>query len=277
MSTVTAIGPALAIDGPLPLVRPHRLLSLPGVLVNDGSDRWMNGVNVYPFPEETPALWEPCSSGTYRDKSEGAGVDRPRFDAFGLYIPITCSALSIGDWREFASRAEKVLDATISHGIEEALSQGVDTSSNPYLGDAGVTVLGGGAVSAAVGLAYLEDAIGATGRGGILHATPSVITAWGELLDEVDGVLLTKNGTPVAAGSGYIGATANGSSPAAGQSYAFASGPVQVRMSETQLVAPDINGTLDTSTNDVTFRAERYALATWDTALQSAVLIDWTP
>lgn len=277
MSTVTAIGPALAIDGPLPPVRPHRLLSLPGVVQTPESDRWMNGVNVYPYPEETPALWEPCSSGTYRDKSEGQGVVSPMFTAFGLYIPITCSALSIGDWEEFAGRAETVLDATISHGVEEALSQGVDTSSNPYLGDAGVSILGGGAVSAAVGLAYLEDAIGATGRGGIIHATPAVVTAWSDMLDEVGGVLLTKNGTPVAAGSGYIGATANGSSPAAGQAYAFASGPVEVRMSETLLVAPDINGTLDTSTNDVTFRAERYALATWDTALQSAVLIDWTP
>jgi len=52
---------------------------------------------------------------------------------------------------------------------------------------------------------------------------------------------------------------------------------VQVRLSDMQMVGEDINGTLDTSLNDVTFRAEIYALAVWDTALQAAVLIDWTP
>jgi hypothetical protein len=48
-------------------------------------------------------------------------------------------------------------------------------------------------------------------------------------------------------------------------------------LSDPVLVGGDINGSLDTSNNDVTFRAERYALASWDTALQAAVLIDWTP
>jgi hypothetical protein len=43
------------------------------------------------------------------------------------------------------------------------------------------------------------------------------------------------------------------------------------------LVGDDINGTLDTSNNDLTFRAEVYALPVWDTALQAGVLIDWSP
>ena len=238
----------------------------------------MNGVNLYPYPEEVPALWEPCSTGTYRDKDTGLGVAQPRFDSFGLYIPITCSSPYVGPWREFAARAERVLEATLSHGIEEALSQGVETSANPYFGDAAVSVLGGGALTnATVALSYLEDAIGATGRGGMIHATPAIVTAWSDLLTVVDGVLLTYNGTPVVSGSGYIGASANGVAPAAGQGYAFATGPVEVRLSETMLVGPDVNGTLDTTSNDLTFRAERFALATWDTALQSAVLVDWTP
>lgn len=277
MSTVTAIGPALALDGPLPSARPFGLLTIPGVLVDGGSDRWLNGVNVYGYPEEVPELWEPCSSGTYRDKSEGAGVSQPRFDPFGMYVPITCSALSMGDWRSFASRAEMVLEATTSYGVELALSQGVVTSSNPYFGDAAVTVLGGGAVTAAVGLSWLENAIGATGRGGIIHATPAIVAAWSDFLLAENGVLRTRNGTPVAAGAGYIGASANGVAAGSGQNYAFATGPVEVRLSEITRVGEDINGTLDTSNNDVTFRAERFALADWDTALQAAVLIDWTP
>jgi hypothetical protein len=85
------------------------------------------------------------------------------------------------------------------------------------------------------------------------------------------------NGTPVSISGGYQGASANGTAAGAGTSWAFASGPVEVYVGEATLVGEDINGTLDTSNNDVTFRAERYVLAEWDTALQAAVLVDWTP
>ena len=60
---------------------------------------------------------------------------------------------------------------------------------------------------------------------------------------------------------------ANGNIPSAGTAYAFVTGPVQVRVSDPTLVGDDINGTLNTSNNDVTFRAERFVLAEWDTAL----------
>ena len=275
--SVTAVGPALDIDGPLPVSPPYSLLEIPGVLQPD-SDRWMNGVNVYGYPEETPLTWEPCATGTFRTKADGSGVLTPRFDAFGMYVPITCSAGYMGDWRDFADRAGVALNARQSFGVEEALSQGVSMSLNPFFGDANLTVLGGGAVTPVVGLAYLEEAIGATGQMGLIHATPAVVASWGFEHVETGDALRTTNGTPVASGGGYIGADpVGGSSPAAGQSWAFATGPVEVRLSDLILVGDDINGTLDTSNNDVTFRAEKYALATWDTALQVGVLIDWTP
>jgi len=274
--SVIAVGPALALDGPLPASPPYSLLKVPGVVVEDG-DRWMNGVNVDGYPSDTPSLWEPCSEGTFRTKVEGTETPMPRFDSFVVYLPITCSALSIGDVRMFQERARRALEATLSFGVEEALSQGVVMSTNPFLGDSNVTILGGGAVTPEVGLRWLEDAIGETGRAGMIHATPATVAAWEFEALETGDVLRTPNGTPVAVGGGYIGAEANGSAPGAGSAYAFASGPVQVRLSDMQMVGEDINGTLDTSLNDVTFRAEIYALAVWDTALQAAVLIDWTP
>lgn len=290
MSTITAVGPALDLDGPLPVAPPYSLLSIPGVLIaGDAAGRWMNGVNVYGYPEDPPSTWEPCSSGTFRQKDEGGDQPLPRFDPFVIYSAISCSSLSIGDWRDFAGRAEKVLDATQSFGIEDALSQGVVTSSNPFFGDGDASILAGGAaVAPDVGIAYLENAIGATGRAGMIHIVPAVASYLGyNLFREIDPdgsegsgdeFLSTGSGTHVAVGGGYIGADpVGGASPAAGQSWAFATGPIQVRLSEMQLVGDDINGVLDTSNNDVTFRAEKYALAIWDTALQAAVLIDWTP
>lgn len=274
--SITAVGPALAIDGPLPAAPPFSLISIPGVLVGDG-DRWMNGVNVDGYPSDVPSLWEPCSTGTYRTKDEGGDLPQPRFDPIVAYEPITCSAIGMSDWRSFALRAERVLQATISFAVEEALSQGVILSTNPFFADANLDILSGAAVTPAVGLSYLEDAIAETGRAGIIHATPGTVAAWDDI--QVDGgVLRTINGTPIASGGGYIGADpVAGDTAAAGQAWAFASGPVQVRLSDVILVGEDINGTLDTSSNDVTFRAEIYALPVWDTALQAGILIDWSP
>ena len=53
----------------------------------------------------------------------------------------------------------------------------------------------------------------------------------------------------------------------------YATGPVEVRLGEVAVM--DIKEVLDRSNNDVTFRAERYVLVTWDTQLQAAILVDW--
>lgn len=273
MATFTAAGVRLDLDGPRPVAPPHSLVSTPGVLVSEDAGRWLNGVNIVGYPDEVPSLWEPCSEGTFRVKDEGSDRPQATFDAFVCYIPVTCSTFG---WSDLQAQAEAVLEATYSQGVEQGLSQGIAGSANPYFGDTGLTALGGGAVSAAVGLSYLEDAIGETGRGGVIHATPAVVSAL-----EADKLgngeaLVTANGTPIVSGGGYIGTDPDSeASPAAGQSWVFATGPVEVRLGP--LVITDLAETLDRSDNTVTFRAERYVLATWDTALQSGVLVDWSP
>jgi hypothetical protein len=277
MSTFTAIGPALDLNGPPPVAPEHRLLSVPGV-VQGVADRELNGVNVWGYPEDTPSLWEPCSTGTYRVKGEDSLWSQPRFDSFVAYLPISCSTITASP-EVFADRAEAALRATLSFGIEQALAQGVDGSANPFFGDTNLTQLGGGAVSAQAGLNYLENAIGETGRQGMIHATPGTVSAWNyvNLLQEGD-VLRTANGTPVVSGGGYINtdpAGLTGSDPTVGQEWAFATGPVHVYLADSPGL--DVPEYVDRENNLIIYRAERYVLATWDTALQSGVLIDWTP
>ena len=292
--SITAIGPALNVDGPLPVAPEHGLLTIPGV-VDQSVDRWMNGVNVWGYPEGVPALWEPCSAGTNRTKDDTTDQSVPRFDAFGFYVPMVCSAMNIrdagGDWQAFAGRAAKVLKATASFAVAKALSQGVQFSANPFLADGNVSNLNSGAaVKPESAIAFLENAIGATGRQGLIHLTPGVAGYLGYNLlrecdpdgvdDSGDEYLETINGTPVAADGGYIGAAThgfNGSAPGAGNDWAFATGPVKVFLSPFELVAPDLMQSMDQLTNDVVVRAEGYALAMWDTALQAAVKVDYTP
>lgn len=281
MSSMT-FGPPVMIEGPLPVAPPRSLLTVPGVLQDDGDSRWMNGAAIWGYPEGQPDTWDPCSSGTFEVKSDESTFSTPDFAAFVAYLPITCSSFSLAqDPEGFAERAEIALDATISFAVEKALARGIPMSTNPYLADAAVTFPGGTtAVSPSVGLAYLEQAIGDTARKGMIHATPAVVTTWFGTFplfqSEVGSALYTPNGTPVVSGGGYKGATPFGQTPAAtGQSWVYATGPVRAFLAEEPTL--NIKDVLDRSNNDVTFRAERYALVEWDTALQAAVLIDWTP
>lgn len=290
MTTFTAVGPALDLDGPLPVAPEHGLLqtlqSMPGMVVTD-NNRVFNGVNVWGYPTATPSLWEPCSSGTFRDKNETYDADTPRFDGLVAYLPIVCSTIT-QDPAETAARATAALNATLSFGLEQALAKGVTGSTNPYLGDSNLTQLGGAAVLPEAGLAFLENAIGATGRQGIIHMTPGVIGKLGyNLIREVDpdGVddsgdeyLETAVGTPVVSGGGYINTDPSGktgSDPTVGQEWAFATGPVMVYLEGAPTLSPFEY--IERDTNTVVFRAERYVLPLWDTSLQSGVLIDWTP
>jgi hypothetical protein len=268
-------GPGIRLDliGPRPVAPPHSLLNTPGVVVEGESTRWMNGVSVIGYPEGVPALWEPCSEGTFRAKDEGEGRPEAQFDPFVVYLAAMCSTFGASD---LAEQAQAVLDATASLGVEQGLASGVDGSINPFFGDANLTVLGGAAVSAATGLAYLENAIGATGRKGMIHATPATVSVLS--LDKVDphGSLETANGTPVVSGDGYIGSDPVAeASPDTGQDYMYATGPVEVRLGPVQ-VQP-LREALDRSDNTVVFRAEQIVLPIWDTALQVAVLVDWSP
>lgn len=278
MSTFTAVGPALDLDGPLPVAPEYSLLKMPGV-VREGV-REFNGVNVWGYPVDTPSLWEPCSDGTFRVKDSESDWDQPRFDGLVAYLPITCSTITAAP-EVFAQRAEAALAATLSFGVEQALAKGVTGSTNPFLGDTNLTQLGGGAVSAQAGLNYLENAIGATGRAGMILATPGTVSAWNFvnlITDGGEGYIETVNGTPVISAGGLINtdpAGLTGSDPSVGQEWAFATGPIQVYLGS----APTLTRSeyIDRSVNEIVYRAERYVLPLWDTSLQSGVLIDWTP
>jgi hypothetical protein len=283
MATFTAVGPALDLDGPLPVAPRYRLLAADGtpeVVVQERS-RPLNGVNVWGYPEGTPELWEPCLGGTFREKADESEWQQPRFDGVTAYFPIRCSTISARP-EEFATRAERVLDATFSYAVEEALARGVDSSTNPYFGDANLTQLGGGAVAAQAGLNYLENAIGQTGRRGVIHATPGTVSAWNtvNLLTQIDGAdfLRTTNGTLVVSGAGYYNTDPSGktgSDPTVGQEWAFATGPVQVYIEAADELR--VSEYVDRELNEIIYRAERSFVALWDTSLQSGVLIDWTP
>lgn len=278
MSTFTAVGPAFSLDGPPPVAPPHSLLMQEGVVVERDATRVLNGANVWAYPTGCSSLWEPCLDGTYRVKEDESSQPSTRFDSFVVYKPVTCSAIGLSNPEELAERAAAVLDATLSAGIEKALAEGVDGSTNPFFGDTNVDILNSGtAVSPGVGLSYLEEALGTQCRQGMLHFTPAIVSALQAFPvgDGGDTRLITANGTPVVSGMGYQDVfTADLTEPAETEDWAFATGPVRVYLGP--VVLTSVKETLDRSENILTFRAERYVLAIWDGVLQAAALIDWS-
>jgi hypothetical protein len=243
-------------------------------VASSDATRVLNGVNVWGYPTGCSSLWEPCSDGTFRTKGDESEMPVARFDSFVVYKPVTCSAIGLTG-EELSDRSTAALEGTLSAGVERALAEGVEGSSNPFFGDANVEDLtpGGGAVPPAAGFAYLEEHLGSQCRLGMIHATPAVIAA-SQPLKLMDGPLLTTNGTPVVSGMGYQGIdTPFLPDPGDGEDWIFATGPPRVHLGP--VVTTTVKETLERSDNVLTFRAERYVLAYWDTAIQGAILVDW--
>lgn len=274
MSTFTGVGPAGPIDGPLPVAPKHGLLTIPGVAV-EGAGTWETGLVVDGYATQAPSLWEPCATGTFRVKDDGDEGPKRRFNPIVVYYPISCSTHGISNPGRIGERAERLLEATISYGVEKALAQGVLLSTNAYLGDGNLVPLAGSPVAPKVGLRYLENAIGATGRKGLIHATPAVVAEWfGDPQTDADQ-LVTANGTPVVAGGGYIGTDpVSEPSPATTVDWVFATGPVEVFLDKLERV--EVAQAVDRSVNLASYRAEQVVLVEWDTVLQVGIRIDWS-
>lgn len=277
--SVTAVGPAFDLDGPLPLAPPHSLLNTEGVVVDRDATRVLNRTVLFSYPSGCPSIWEPCQDGTFAVKTATAEWALPTFNAFAVYQGAFCSTISFGgDPDELFRRVDALLDATISAGVERRLAAGGGAGvEDPYFGDADVDVLNSGtAVAPGVALSFLEEAIGGTCHMGMIHMTPAVVAGLQPFPLEggAERRLISVNGTPVVSGMGYQDVdTAFLASPDATEDWAFATGPVRVYLGPVR--ATTAKQSIDRADNVLEFFAERYVLAVWDTALQAAVLVDW--
>lgn len=280
MSQVT-LGPPRVLDGPVP-VPPRYSLLVNAQVITDLDYHWMAGGQVYPYPSlDDGGAHNPCSAGTEREKLEGGINALPEFGAFTVYVAETCTARGIGDDEAFANRAVTALNALEAALVESEFASGDAMPANPYLADATLpnyqTL---GTLKAMEALARLENEIGETGKMGMIHTDPATATAWaaGSMVER-EGLYLRAiaTGTPIVVGYGYIGARPDGEgAPAATSSWAWATGPVQLRRSEVALQPATLSQAMDVMNNTVTYRAERHYLVDWDTELQAAVLVDRT-
>lgn len=305
MSTTVGVaaGPFFRLDGPLPLPRSYTLLDVAQDAQVD--PHALAGVWLQSYPMDLPQVSDPCASGTFATKDDGGEANNAKFSPFTAYLAATCAALSIGPDPEtwFLPRLRTTFRVVESQAVERVLATGAGLTVAdgaggqepiPHLTDSNLDQLNGGtAVSPLEGLALLEDAIGATGRAGVLHATPSTVTMWNSgnrlYVDRAGKLRTSANDTLVVVGTGYIGVAPDGDSLTASEAWAFATFMVRyVAGPDTNLdpviVPGEYRQALDTSDNVVTYRAERDYVVTFDSdttdgtnpPLQAGVLIDRT-
>lgn len=272
----------LRIDGPPPTPRPYGIVNTPGTIVEQSDPHYLGGVLVDPYPSDLPSLHAPCVTGTMRVKDEGTTLDEfPDFSSFTVVYPITCSGIGMGNEagaQRLRDRARTAFAATESYAVEFELATGlVGVSGQPHFTDSDLTVLGAaGGVSPVEGIALLENAIGGTARQGMIHTDPGTFMSWaskGDLVSTDGRAAFTYRGTPVIIGDGYIGVSPGATLVGTDHGYAYATGPVRLSRDEIEVIGLT-RESLDTTTNIVTFRAERNYIAYWDKALQVAVRID---
>jgi hypothetical protein len=277
-------------DGSIQMRAPDGSVSTVFVPPLAGQERWMNGIEVWPYPPDVPEGWDACAVGSDQGtKSFGTTITPPSFAALTISEPITCTSQQVPDQDAFKARAVAVLSATESFAVARELMSGETLLGQPFLADGNATILNGGtATRPNHALQLLEESIALTGRLGVIHCTPMLATALlgqGFVIKDVTGVIRTINGIVVVPDFGYVGVSQPEGSPAPGstEEYAYATGPVDMRRSAVFTTPDDVSQALDRGTpnaasngrpNTITYRAERYYVTDWDTALQVTVLVD---
>lgn len=292
-------GPRAYIDGPPPVPAKYGLLQAAAVagsgvrVVPDadanGNERWGNGVEVWPFPPGIGVVTNPNPCGT-DSTDKGLGDDNPAnptFYPFTVSKTIRCTAASIPDQAAFKARAVAVMGAVEGPTVEKEILTGAVVPVNPHLSDGtGVFPLGDSVTSALNGLAELEGAIARSGRAGLIHMSPQLVTMLSAnyTVFDVGGLLKTVKGTTVIAGDGYVdGATPSDGHPDAigWEEWIYATGPIEIRRSET-ITLPDTlaealdrgNGATNARPNEILYIVERYYVVDYDDVLHAAVLVD---
>lgn len=196
---------------------------------------------------------------------------------FSVYTEFDCSPVGIGDAQKVASQA---LERTTSWQVERAFWTGIAdgqpvvfphiAADSEVFDEDEVTLqtiptTGSGPMDIAAGLGFLEQELAdCYGASGVIHVSRNVLptlVAW-NLVDARGPQLRTKNGNLVAVGSGYPGTAPDGSDPATGNEWIYATGNVFAYVGETRIQSvPD---SFDKANNTVKMIAERTYVLGWD-------------
>lgn len=248
--------------------------------VDETEKHWLNGIEFQPdsFADAHLTMDEcfDAAGESVATKTPTDGIDTRCANPVTAYAWIDCSA--VGHWDDFRKRSIAALDNGQARPLETAFWTG-ETGEDPLLPhlaadevvecqtEAVIVSGSGAAVPWQIGIARLEAALAdCYGGVGVLHMpywVAAILIAEMYVVPDKNGQQLrTRLGNLVAAGTGYPGTGPDGSSPAAGASWIYATGAVVGRQSPPNVTTREAS--LDRSNNSMIMIAERTFVFGWD-------------
>lgn len=275
------IAPYAIVEAPARERSLHGLLSVVEPLT--GNEDWLRGLTWDPVfcafvASNDPATFiesHPTSLSTAVTGS-GGGL-QPGDDLLIVYPFMLENGVNRVTWgflrQDYPAVPARLLEDATEFSVEREFWTGSALSTNPHLAMSSATLVNTGtALGTKRALAALEqEALEHTlGQRVMIHASAEVVTMWmgdGTLADDGGTIVTKSKGNVVVAGAGYPGTGPSGDThetPEDGHSWAYATGMVDVRLTDV-VVSPDkLAMALAPGTNEVTYRASRFAAVSFD-------------
>lgn len=287
------------VDPPVVTPLPYGLLSAVET-VPDGDSKWKLGVAYQPDacePAHSTQISCPLDDiEDFRKTPTSEGIPTRGSNTVTLYTWIDCSP--VGSWDEYERRTDDALDAGAHRALENIfwtgeITQPGDAVYYPHLASnaevfdteyeteillqtaAVVPVTGAVSVTQAIGI--LEGAMGECYPGvPVLHVPRVALAHLSEnyLIERRGDKLFTSGGSHVAAGGGYPGTAPDGTDPAYPITWFYATGAINMRVSETKFTSSQ-EAALRRDINSMVLIAERTYSLGWD-CCHFAVQVDLT-
>lgn len=273
---------------------PCGLLSVARIMTHKGTDideRWVRGFS-YEFDSYSTIRIlsvndESVSGGElFNATSEPNYLD---YKPFFIESEILQSAFGLpGEDRMAIALAQ--LEAATQKAVEKELWDGAaaqaESNTNNYLTKSGesTAAAAAGAYPATQALFHLEQALSASpaGGGGIIHMTRDVASILNTQLqfekstENSIAKVRTRLGTEVSIGSGYSGKGPTGATGAAASAtnrWMFATGPIDVHLSKSEIVNESLAQGIDASINTMIIKAVRAAAVYFDPSSHYAIRV----
>lgn len=280
------------VRAPIVTPRPYGLLSVVQIPQDDVDKKhWQLGIEFQGDPCGPAATTlDPCpSAGSgYAKPVTAHGLPARGAQSFTVYAALDCTPVG-GFWEESRERITAHLTNGEARAVEETFwTGGIDSpvtgvtyphlaantaiysdGLSPVLLQPAASVVVTGIVDIVEGIGLLEAALGTCFGGiGVIHAPLATLThmAANHIVAPRGGTMYTPGGTPVAFGAGYPGTSPAGATPATGNVWLYATGPVMMRRTEINVRA-DAKQSLNRSINTLTMIAERTYNLSWNCCL----------
>lgn len=254
------MSPEIEVEAPTRRPLPYGLFSVATERSEDR--RWSNGVEWQGIGcGSTYSIGALCEDTAKFEQGDGGALSEA--SPFTVYAPFDCSPVS---WTESSamSMAQAKLVAGEEQTVERTLMTGAAGNTPSLQADAETVTTA--PVSPVLLLARLEDWIAKNyGSLGVLHLTPGAATVFAAegLLKESGTRLLTRVGTPVAVGSGYVNQSPDGAEAGENEFWAYMS-PAVIYYQSAVNGDVSVAATLDRKKNDLLATAFRTYVVGYD-------------